>query len=227
MDKPSSYTDGANMCFSSAPSNDNSALQQQQQQAAATAASQQAAINQGEGNIQSVFSGYTPSYYTGLSDDYSDYYTPQVQQQDTQAAQKLLYSQANQGITNSSGAQYEDQLLNQENAQDLQNVQSNAQSYANGAKQQVGNLENNLTQQLNTSYDPSQITPSALNQLNIQSVSSMTPLTGLFSDLTNVYGNLAQNQAAQSNQNALAGAYYQTPSTGGTGANTSSSTTVS
>ena len=178
------------MCFSSPPSNDNSALQQQQAQAAATAASQQAAINQGEQNIQSVFSGYTPSYYNQQATDYSNYYTPQVQQQETQAANKLLYSQANQGITNSSGAQYEDQLLNQENTQDLQNVQSNAQNFANSAKQQVGNLENNLTQQLNTSYDPSQITPSALNQLNIPAVSSLTPLTGLFSDLTNVYGNL-------------------------------------
>lgn len=216
------------MCFSSPPSNDNSALQQQQQQAAATAASQQAAINQGEQNIQSVFSGYTPSYYDNLSNDYTDYYEPQVQQQQQQAAQKLLYSQANQGITNSSGAQYENQLLNQENAQDLQNVQSNAQGYANSAKQQVGNLENNLTQQLNTSYDPSQITPSALNQLNIQSVSSMTPLTGLFSDLTNTYGNLAASNAANSQQNAIAGLFTNNGQTQGQGASGGggSSTTV-
>ena len=202
------------MCFSS-PSNDNSALQQQQQQAAQQAAQQQAAIQQGQAKIQDIFSGYNPDYYNNLSKQYTDYYTPQVQQQEQNAQNALLYSQANQGITNSSGAQYEDQLLNQENALDLQTVQSGGQDFANSAKQQVGNLESNLTNQLNTSYDPSQITPAATNQLNIPQVSSLTPLSGLFSDLTNVYGDYANNVASTGQQNAIAGLFTNSGQSGG------------
>lgn len=194
------------MCFSS-PSNDNSALQQQQANSAATAAKQQAAIQEGQSKIQNLFSGYNDDFYNQKANDYQNYYLPQVDQQQEQAKNALLYSQANQGITNSSGAQYENGLLDKESAIDKQNVLSGAQGFANNAKQQVGQLRSNLTNQLNASYDPSQITPESLGQINIPQVSGLTPLSGLFSDLTNVYGDYSNGTAASGQPNALTGLF--------------------
>ena len=170
------------MCFPSS-SNDNSSITNQQAQQSQAAAANQAAITSAQEQENSLFAGYNDNYYNGLANNYTSYYTPQLQQQQQQAANSLLYSQANKGISNSSATQYENELLNQEGATDLQNIQSGGQNYANSAKQQVGNLQSNLSNQIQTvAANPSSvITPNALNQLNIQSVSSMTPLTGVFS----------------------------------------------
>lgn len=201
------------MCFSS-PAPNNSALEQQQAQTDADNAARQGRIDTGMTNIGNIFSNYNDDYFNGLDTDYDNYYTPQVDSQKQTASDKLLYAQANQGIVGTSAAAYENAQLDKEYAQDQQQVQSAGQDYANGAKSQVQTLRSNLTNQLQSDADPTSITPDALNQLNIQSVSSMTPLTNLFSDLTGTYGNYANNQALAGNTNTL-GSIFNTQQQGG------------
>lgn len=191
------------MCLSSPSSNNDSAVQQQQAQAAAQEAQRQATITEGQGKIADIFSSYNPDYYSGLSTDYTNEYQPQVQDQYNQAQQALLYAQANQGITGSSAGAFENSQLDKQNAAQVQQVDSAANDYANSAKSQVQTLQNNLTNQLESTGDDSTISPTDLNQLNIQSVSSMTPLTGLFNNLTNQYGNYSAGAAAAGQNNTL------------------------
>lgn len=176
------------MCMGG-PSGGSSGAADAQAQAASDEAAREGRINTGMSQINNMFSSYDDSYYGNLGTQYSNYFTPQVDSQYSDAKNKLLYAQANQGTVGSSAAQFANDQLAKEYAQDQTNVASGANDYENSAKADVAGVRSNLVAQLQSSADPSSITPDALNQIQVENVNSMTPLTGLFNDLTSQYGN--------------------------------------
>jgi len=163
----------------------------------------QGRINTGMDKINNLFTGYDDNFYNTKGTEYNNYFTPQVENQYSNAKDKLLYSQANTGNVGGSASNYANSQLAKEYSQYLQQVQSGSQDYINNAKSQVAGVRSNLVGQLQSSADPSSITPDALNQISIQNVSSMSPLTGLFNDLVSTYGNYNANTALTGNTNSI------------------------
>lgn len=197
------------MCFSS-PKADTSAISAQQAQTLADEKARQDRINQGQTQIDSVFSGYNPSYYDNLNKQYLDYYNPQLKTQEDNAQQKLLFNSTDQGNLNSSG--YAKQLADLQKQEGVQQQQilSSADAYSNNAKSQVANLKNTTQQQLQASGDNTGINSQLLNQLNIQPASSLSPLAQVFSGLVGSAGQIGANTAYQGGS-LLGSSFYNQP----------------
>lgn len=206
------------MCFSS-PSVDTSATTAAAAQQAADAAQQQATIANGQQQITGLFSQYTPAYYQGLAQDYSNYYNPQLQDQYTKAQQQQLFSNANSGNINSSAGAYENAQLEKQEGEEQQQLDSSAQDYSQQAQQQVAGVQSNLTNQLLATSSTAGISPDALNQIHIQNVQSMAPLTNLFTTA----GTAA---AGASNNGISSGLFGVSPTSSSTGSGGNSLTVV-
>lgn len=202
------------MCFSSPKVNTSAAdaAQQQADQAAATRASN---ISTGEGQINDLFSQYNDPYYQGLTQNYDNYYQPQLDKQYSDAQQQQLYSLANNGNLDSSAAQKASSDLAKEYAQNEQSVLSGGEDYANTAKQSVQNVRSNLTNQLLSTGDNSGINSAALNQIQVQNVQSLAPLANLFTN--------AVNSVSTANNSGALGSLFGVGTNTTSGGNTGSS----
>lgn len=179
----------------------NALLEKQRQEAAAQLAQSQAveAARQGKiatnsASIDDAFSQFNDDYYKKAADNVTNYYTPQLDQQFTDAQRKTALDLAEHGQSDSSIAARKAGELKTMYDTQLQQIQSKSQDAANQAKTDVSTQKGNLKslaesgQSLDNFKDV--ITPS------IQSIalpSSYDTLGQVFSSITNDTNSLQKN----------------------------------
>lgn len=151
-------------------------------------AQQQAWTNQAIGNINNAFAGFTPAFYNQAATNYTNYATPQLQQQFQTNKNQLVNNLADQGILNSSAAQQANNALSAAMTQGQQGIANAALGQQQQLQQQVAQQENALYQQAQTTTNPQQIGQQALTTAaNINAPSTFTPIGNAFSNFANAY----------------------------------------
>lgn len=171
------------------------AQQEQQVQQARTDADLKAAkLKVGMGNIDSAFSGFDDNYFSNLAKDYENYAKPQLADQYEEQKKNLIYSLARKGNLNSSVYGDQQALLDRQNNTNLTGIAGTGQDYANQARRDVQAARNDVTSQLNSSYDADAANTAALASARSLAVPvSFSPLGNLF---TNVSALAAQAKLA-------------------------------
>jgi len=160
-------------------------------------------ISQGIDTVNTTFSRFNDDFYNGKSQNYLNFYRPQVDQQYGEAKQNTLFQLARQGLTDSSaGAKvYGDLARDYGNQQ--QSIQSGANSYAQNIRSQVEAQRNSLVNQVTATANPQAAASAANNAVGnlqmIEPAGGYSPLAGLFSTFTGALGN------------GIAGYQYQNP----------------
>jgi hypothetical protein len=174
-------------------SSDAGSYERQQQQ------QQQAAIQQGVGQVNAAFSGFTPQFYQGVQNAYTNYETPQLYQQYQPMNQQLGYKLANQGLLGSGADQFLHGQLAQQMGQAQQQIGNQALGASRGLQQQVGQEKGNLISQLQTASDPSSIAQQAVGQAGqLSAPSTFQPIGQMLQNFATMY--LGQQNANTYNQ---------------------------
>ncbi len=179
----------------------NAILERQRQEAAAQLAQsqeverqRQAKIAGNSSSIDDAFSQFDDNYYKKASDNVTSFYTPQLEQQFSDAQRKVALDLAEHGQSDSSVAARKAGELKTMYDTNLQNIQSKAQDAANQAKTDVSTRKGNLKslaesgQSLDNFKDV--ITPSIQS---IQLPASYDSLGQVFSSLTNDINSAQKN----------------------------------
>jgi hypothetical protein len=131
------------------------AAQQQEQMLQQQQAQQTAAIQQGQQAIDSAFSQFTPSYYSGVTSAYDNAYQPQLTNQYNTAKDQLVAQLAGNGTLQSTvGANALSQLEGTYNTDQAQ-INDQGVSAAENLQNTVSNDETNLYNMNQASADPS------------------------------------------------------------------------
>ena len=144
--------------------------------------------------------GFTPAFYQQQEKNYADYQLPLLGQQYNQTLGQTLGSLNSSGLLGSSAAQQTYQSLQNQYAQNQQQIANQGQSLAQGLQQQVGQEQSTLTNQLLAGASPATTTQQALTAAsNFSAPSLFAPVGNLFQGWANTYlgGQLAnayQNQ---------------------------------
>jgi hypothetical protein len=164
------------MCGGSAPK-DNSG-----QVAADQEAKRQANITAGTQAVNDAFSkSFTPGYYTGVTDNYTNYYNPQLDQQYQEALNKLTYQLGQQGILQSTEGDHQLGLLKQSYDTNKATVANNGANAAQTARANVNTQKNALLAQAQQAGDPSALAAQASEAAAaIPSPVSYSPLGSVF-----------------------------------------------
>lgn len=176
----------------------------------------QAKISQGMTSINNQFAQFDPTFYQKRADDYSNWATPQMQQQYDDAAKNLTYALARQyGTLDTSEAASRQARLAQAKTLAEGNIADQAQSYADTAKNNVENERTALVNQLQATADPSQASSEALRQAGILTNQSQaySPLQDLFSNVMQGLGTLYSGSGGQ----GLIANLFKDPSLSGSG----------
>jgi len=132
--------------------------------------------------------GFTPQFYQQQQQNYANYELPLLQGQYNQTLGQTLGSLNTSGLLGSSSAQQLYQSLQNQYAQNQQQVANQGQSLAQGLQQQVGQEQSTLTNQLLAGSSPSSVTQSALaSASNFGAPSLAAPIGNLFQNWTNQY----------------------------------------
>jgi hypothetical protein len=177
------------MCFSFGGGGGAKALAAQQQKQADEARQdterKAAALRKGSANIENAFSGFNDDYFSNLSKSYTDYAMPQLQEQYDEQKKNLIYALARKGNLNSSV--YGDQLalLDKQNAANISQIEGTGADYANKARQGVQSARNNVTAQLNSTYDADATNAAAAQEARtLAAPVTFSPLQNLFSNVS-------------------------------------------
>lgn len=183
-----------NMCFSGGGGDGGAA------QARADETARQGRITEGVSNIDKNFSKFDDAFFNQRAKDYSNYATPQVNQQYHQTAANLAYALARGGQSNSSEAARQSGAFESENALARQQIADAATGQSQQARQDVETNRNSLINQLNATSNPSL---AAAGSMREAATLAMRPG---FSPI----GNLFQNTSATLGA-ANQGGYYGGP----------------
>lgn len=171
-------------------SNAGDQLRAQQQQ-------QQALTDQSVGKINQAFAGFTPSFYQGISNAYTNWAEPQLQQQYQQTQNQLGFKLANQGLGGKGTSQKQDMFnqLGQAQTQSQQQIAQQANQQSQNLQQQVAQEQAQLMGQAQTATDPSAVGQAATAAASgFSAPSSFQPLGQMFGNFSNLYlGNQSQN----------------------------------
>lgn len=163
-------------------------LAQQQQQ-------QQDFTNQSIANINNAFAGFTPQFYQQAGRAYTNWATPQLQQQYQQNKLNLVDKLSGQGLLNSSAAQQANNSLSQGLTQGQQQIANQALTTQQGLQTQVGQEKSNLYSQAQTANNPQAIGQQALQ------LAQSTNAPSTFAPVGNLFNQFGQQYLAASNNN--------------------------
>jgi len=167
---------------------------QQAQQAADKEAARQARLAEGTQQINDIFSNanFNQKFYNKYTNAILNYQMPQLQDQYTEAQNKLTYDLARAGTLNSTAAGYAQGLLAKQNLNEQASITASADQQTAALRNQILNEKQTAINQLYSTEDPS---------IAANTASSM----------------VAQNQITQPNLNPL-GAIFTPLAVGGAGA---------
>lgn len=189
------------MCDESAP--DNSAATQEQAAIAQQQAQTDANITQGQQNIDSAFSQFTPAYYGGITSAYENAYDPQLADQYNIAQDQLTAQLAGQGMGQSSVGNNAQAQLAKTNEGEQATIADQGQNAAQSLESTVNNTENTLSAENQSAANPSL----AASQAQAASGALVAPQT--YPSLSNVFASALTPLA--SGAKAASGAVNYTP----------------
>lgn len=167
------------------------------------------AQNDAVGQVNSAFSGFTPSFYKGIGDAYQNYAMPQLQQQYQSAASGLGFKLANQGLGDSSQGQFLNNQLANTMSQGQTQIGQEAQNQENQLRQSVGQEQANLVGQATVSNNPGAVASQALGVAQgFGTPSTFAPIGQLFSQFGQQYlGGQTANTYGQATNNLNSNTY--------------------
>jgi len=182
------------MCTGSKPPKDNSA-----EIAAKAEADRQNRISLGVENIDNAFAGYNDQFYQDHTNQYQDYYMPQLDDKYSDAVKKLTLQLATTGnLTAKTGA---DQLsdLKEFYGQQGQAVTGQALNATQQLRTNVDNQMSQLYANNRAASDPGAASSGAISAAaNLQPVAPSSPMANVFGDFFSNLGNVAAIRNAQS-----------------------------
>ena len=172
-------------------------------QARADEEARQARIRAGTTNINNTFdSQFTDDYYKQRRDAYTNYATPQLEDQYADAQKQLTYALARGGLLDSSIRGSKLGELQQQYALQNQDIADKALASETDARNAVEDSRANLISTLNATGDAEQAASTAISRASaLSQPAAYSPLTSLFADFTDALG----TQAALSKANSYAG----------------------
>lgn len=172
-------------------------------QARADEEARQARIRAGTTNINSTFdSQFTDDYYKQRRNAYTNYATPQLEDQYADAQKQLTYALARGGLLDSSIRGSKLGELQQQYALQNQDIADKALASETDARNAVEDSRANLISTLNATGDAEQAASTAISRASaLSQPAAYSPLASLFADFTDALG----TQAALSKANSYAG----------------------
>lgn len=172
-------------------------------QARADEEARQARIRAGTQQVDDIFgSNFTPESYTARRTAYTDYATPQLEDQYANAQKELTFALTRGGNLDSSVRGQKVAELEQLYGKNKQQVADQALSYENTARSSAEDARADLIRTLNATGDAEGAASSATNRAQILSAPDQySPLGNLFTDFTSALG----TQAALERANTLSG----------------------
>ena len=184
------------MCFPSGGGGGSKELQAEYERQRAEEEARQNRIAQGKQEIENAFLGYDDDFYSGISTDYMDYATPQIEDQYEDALKQLRVSLARSGNLDSSLRTDRIARLNERNADAYVDAQRQGENYANQVRGNLNTVKSNLLQQNQSLADPSLIASMAANQSYTASqMPAYNPIAQLFDGVTSGLATQAQLEA--------------------------------
>ena len=152
-------------------------------------------INRGKSSIDSAFSQFNEPYFAGIAKTYSDYYTPQVDQQQEIAHDKLTAQLAGQGVLDSTVGANSLATLAKTAADKRGEIANSGQNHANTIRGNVDGAKSQLYADNQSAADPNRIatqaTGSATTLANGSNVTPAQPIGDIFSSLLQPIANFA------------------------------------
>lgn len=138
-------------------------------------------ISQGLNQINTIFGGFDDDFYNSRADAYTDYATPQLDDQYQKAVEQLTYALArNNRLDSSVAAEQRADLLKDYNLQKVA-LADRAQDYSNRARSNVEASRSDLVSLNSNLANPSQVAAEANARLaGLQAADSFEPLAPLF-----------------------------------------------
>jgi hypothetical protein len=177
----------------------------------------EARIREGQGRIDAAFTQFDDPFYAGVTKAYNDYYTPQFDQQYTEALRKLQLGLAGSGGLESSAGIKKIANFNELANNQRTTIANSAVDAANKQKQAIEAERATLYDQNRAAADPSAAAANATTQAGLLSApQTYSPLGDVFASFLNTAA------AVRSGQNMAVGNQYLnlspiTPNTGGAG----------
>ena len=156
--------------------------------AVAAANQRNRAISDGTTAINNAFAGFTPDFYKGVSQNYTDFATPQLAQQYNQTKNQIGFDLANRGLNDSGAANTSWGNLADSMNTAKQSIVDTGIGKAQDLQSSVESAKNTQFQNLYASADPSNAGAQAIQTAsNFAAPSTFAPLTDMFNGLVNQY----------------------------------------
>jgi hypothetical protein len=175
-------------------------------------------VNDGSTFINTAFQQFDDGFFNQRAQNYTDYATPQLNNQYDKARRDLVYALADSGLTRSTAAATPLGELERRYGEQRLQIADQARNYADEARSGIARARDGLIGTLNQTADIGQTVQSTMQQIPVLSaVPAYNPLGQVFSDLGTTVG-LARN-AAYARQNAGGGGarLFSSSSGGGSG----------
>jgi hypothetical protein len=159
----------------------NKIAQQNQQKMEADEAQRQADIAAGKVNIDNAFSSFNDGYYGKYSQDYMNYYTPQLEEQYKDASAKMTAALAGKGLLESTVGIDELADLSEMNELEKTNIASASQDAATAARSNVEKAKTSLYALNESSADPAAANSRAIGEAtSLAAPQSYSPIGQVF-----------------------------------------------
>jgi hypothetical protein len=204
------------VCNVGGPSYDYTLQNQMAAEAAAARATEearQARIRQGLTKIDETFAPFDDTFYDTRKSAFLDYYKPQIDDQLTDAKDRLTFALARNGNLKSTAAGDAAAKLQKQYTDNWASIVSRADADVNNLKSNVSNEKTSLVAQLNATADADRVSNDALSRTQImyQNRPEYSPLGDIFSGV----GDSISNFAAANQNRAIYDTYFGNRGTAG------------
>lgn len=158
-----------------------------------------------------TFGGFTEDFFDKQAKAYSDFATPQLEDQLADARKQLTYSLARSNLLDSSARADQEATLEKQAGTARQNIADTALATKNSAKTAVAGAKADLISALNSTGDVEGATSNALARATALSApTQFSPIGSLFANFTSALGTQAAAERAQYYSNGTVKAPFNT-----------------